>query len=463
MRLLAFLAAAVVALGFAATVAAEPAVDIVTDGKQDRVGRSGGVDLRRCLALADRNHPNLHQARAKVAKVRAQLTEARFAPFSQFRLYGGVGLAPTVRGNNVFSPNTDVSLTSNLGVAWRAGLEGVIPVWTFGKITNLWDAAEAQIDLKEAEAEVARDAVRFDVRKAYFGLMLARDALALLDDGQKRVERAVAELEQGVEEDDDDPVDLYKLQTYAAELYARRAEAERFERIALAGLRFYTGEPKLEIVDEPLRPARHRLRPLEAYIDAARLHRPEMRMARAGVAAREAQLRLSRSQLFPDLGLGLNAGLSTAPEVADQINPFVKDGGNYFHYGAALVVRWQLDIVPKVARVWQAEADLQEVLALNQKANVGVAAEVEEAYAEVVDWQKRRAAYQKAEKYAKRWLVTVQQSIDIGTAEDKDLTDPAKTYAQQRYNVLNATMEMNMALCKLGKVTGWDAIAPDGR
>lgn len=429
------------------------------------VGESsrGGATLLRCLMLADRNHPNILQARSQLGYVRAQLLEARFAPFSQFSMYGGVGLAPTVRGGNVYSPNTDASLTSSLGVAWRAGIDGVLPLWTFGKITNLWDAAEANVRVKEAGVDVARDAVRFDVRKAYFGLQLARDSLGILLDAQKKIEAAVSKLEAQVDNGDADPVDLYKLQTYAAELYAKKSEAQRYERVARAGLRFYTGDAHLDIAAVPLRPARHRVGQLERYLDAARLHRPEMRMASAGVAARKAQLRYSRSQLFPDIGIKLSAGLSTAPEVADQINPFVNDGGNYLHYGAAVVAQWKLDMVPRAARVDQAEAQYHEVLALDRKAHLGVAAEVEEAFAEVIDWQTRRDAYQKATKYSKRWLVTVQQAIDIGTMEEKDLIDPAKAFATQRFNVLNATMEMNLALSKLARVTGWDAIAPDGR
>src|SRR5215475_3544724 len=74
-------------------------------------------DLPRILALAERNHPNIAASRARLLQARAQLDEARFTPYSQFKLTGGVALAPTIRGNNVFSPNTDVSLTSSLAVA----------------------------------------------------------------------------------------------------------------------------------------------------------------------------------------------------------------------------------------------------------------------------------------------------------------------------------------------------------
>jgi outer membrane protein TolC len=421
-----------------------------------------GQGLRRVLELAERNHPNIAQARAKLAMVRAQLDEAHYAPFSQFKMTGGVGLAPTVRGNNVFSPNTDVSLTTSLGVAWRAGIDGVIPLWTFGKITNLWEAAEANVKVNQASLEKERDAVRLDVRKAYFGLQLARDSALLLKEARGQIDDALAKLQKSVDAEDGDPIELLKLQTFAAELEVREAEVARFVTVARAGLRFYTGLPGLDIPDEPLRPPRHQLGHVTRYLAAARLYRPEVAMAAAGVEARTAQVHLARAQLFPDIGLGLSAGLSAAPEVADQINPYVNDPGNYFHYGAALVFQWKLDFLPQAARIRYAEAQLEEVRAQQRYALGGVGTEVENAYAEVLDWKKRVEAYAKSVGYARKWLVMVQSGIDVGTMEEKDLLEPAKTYALQRFNMLNAIMELDMAMSRLAHVTGWDAIAPDG-
>lgn len=419
-------------------------------------------DLPRVLALADRNHPNIAAARAKLNQVRAQLDEARFAPFSQFKLTGGVALAPTVRGNNVFSPNTDVSLTSSLGVAWRVNVDGVVPLWTFGKISNLWDAASANVRVNEAAVEKERDAVRLDVRKAYFGLQLARDARSLLLDVRAELDKALRRLEEQVERDEADPIELLKLQTFDSELEARAAEIEKHISVALAGLRFYTGVPDLDIPDVPIKPPKHRLGHLTRYLTAARLYRPELAQARAGFDARSAQVRLARAQLFPDIGLGLQVGLSAAPEVANQINPFVSDPGNFFHYGAALVMQWKLDLLPQSARIRHAEAQLEEMVATQRFAMGGVATEVETAYAEVVEAQRRLDAYTKAAKYGKRWLVMVQQAIDVGTMTERDLIDPARAYATNRFNQLNATMELDMAMSRLAKATGWDAIAPDG-
>jgi outer membrane protein TolC len=422
--------------------------------------RAGGASLKRCLELADRNHPDILVSRAKLAHVRAQLDEAHYAPFSGFRIQGGMGLAPTLRGSDLFSPNTDVSLTSNLGLAWRADLSGVLPLWTFGKIDNLWDAAEANVEVHESGIDVARDAVRFDVRRAFLGAQLARDGLKLLAEANKRVDEAIDKLQQEVDDDEGDPIDLLKMRTFASELEVRRSEAEKFHRVALAGLRYYTGVPDLEIVDNPTQRSAHVLGKLDKYLTAARLYRPEVRMARAGIAAREAQLELSRSQLYPDVGLALSAGFMTAPEIDDQINPFVLDRANATYYGFALVFQWKLDVLPQLSRIDQAQAQLAEMQALDKKALGGVAAEVEEAWAEAVDWQKRLAAYEKAADYASQWLFTVQQAIDVGTLEDKEVIEPAKAWAEHRFNVLRATMEFNLALSKLAKVTGWDSIAP---
>ncbi|HVY44937.1 MAG TPA: TolC family protein [Minicystis sp.] len=420
------------------------------------------LDLPHILELADRNHPNVAAARARLLQARAQLDEAHFAPFSQFQLTGGVAIAPQLLGNNVFSPNTDVSLSSSLGVAWRAGIDGVLPLWTFGKITNLWDAASANVKVVEADVEKERDAVRVDVRKAFFGLQLARDSLGLLQDVKRQLEKGRTHMQEAVKKDAGDPVDLAKLETYAAEVDVRESEALRYVDVALSGLRFYTGVADLDIPATPLQPPRHQLGHVTRYLTAAGLYRPEIQMARAGVAARRAQVEMARAELFPNIGLGVQVGLSAAPEIADQLNPFVTDPGNFFHYGAAIVFQWKLDFLPQAARIRFAEAQLDEVRSQQRFALGGVGAEVEVAYAEVLDWEKRVAIYAKAVKSAKKWLIMIQQGIELGTREDKDLLEPAKAYALNKYQELNAVMELDMAMSRLAKATGWDAIAPDG-
>lgn len=425
--------------------------------------RGGNVyTLRRCLQLAEQNYPKVHEAYARLHQKRAQLWQAQTAPYSEFMLTSGIGPAPVVRGTNIFSPNTDVSLTSSMALAWQVGIEGAVPLWTFGKITNLTDAASAQVAVGEHEVRKEKNELKLNVRKAFYGVQLARDSLALIREAEQRIDKYVDRLSNQVASGDADDVDLLKLRMYRAELDARDSEARRQETIAMAGLRFLTGAgSSFEIPDEPLQKVRHALSPLAQYLTAARLYRPEINMAHAGVTARRAQVRLEQSRYFPDVGVGLMAKWARAPEVADQLNPYVRDNGNFLLYGAALVMRWKLDFLPQAARLAQAEAQLEEIRATERYALGGVGVEVEQAFAEAEDAARRLDAYSRATTYARQWLIKVQQGIDVGTFDDEDIVDPAKEYALKRFSQMSATFDYNVAIAKLALATGWDAMADE--
>src|SRR3954453_21841613 len=270
------------------------------------VSTARAFDLLLCLRLAEENHPNIWAAQARLRGMRAQLDEARTTPFSQFTLTAGLGLAPTVRGNDLYSPDTDIFIRSTFGLGYRVALEGVVPLWTFGKITNTWRAAEAQIKVGEGDVNKQKDLVKVDVRKAYFGLQLARDSGALLAEAVEKLDKALEHQTKELAEGNGDEVDLLKLRTFRYELDARGAEGRRYEAIALASLKFLTGQGEgFDIPSTPLRSFDKPIMPVARYLEAARLHRPEVNMLRAGLVARQAQVDLARSKYWPDLGVAL--------------------------------------------------------------------------------------------------------------------------------------------------------------
>jgi outer membrane protein TolC len=108
--------------------------------------------------------------------------------------------------------------------------------------------------------------------------------------------------------------------------------------------------------------------------------------------------------------------------------------------------------------VEQARATLEEIRATERYALGGVGWEVEQAFRDAEDAERRLEAYSRATGYAKQWLVKVQQGIEVGTYEDKDIVDPAKEYAFKRFSQMSATFDYNMAVAKLAQVTGWDLL-----
>lgn len=420
------------------------------------------LSLQRCLELAQQNYPRVVEAQARLAVAEGQAAESRIAPYSEFNSTAGIAAAPTVRGTSWFSPDTDVALNSNMGLAWQVGITGNVPLWTFGKIDGLQRAADAQVGIKRQEVRQSRDDVAMNVRRAYYGVLFARDTESLLSEVQKHVTRSRQRLEEQVAAGDADEIDLLKIKMYDAELRARRSELERQKGIAVSGLRFLVGlRDAFDVADVPLPVPRHRLASLSYYLTVARVHRPEVNMARAGVLARQAQVEVERAKYLPDIGAIVNFSWSQAPEVTDQRNPFVRDPGNFLLFGAGIGMKWKLDFFAQHTRVAQAQARLAEVQATERFALGGIATEVEKAYLEAVDAETQLAAYSEAAKYARQWLITVQQGIDIGAYDDNELIGPAKEYAMKRFSEMNATFDYNVALARLAQVTGWAAVADD--
>jgi len=435
--------------GAAAARLAEPA-SVAEPGRETRAGLS----LTDCLRAAERHSPKLGEVRARLRHKRAQEELALFAPYSEFSVSAGLAVAPTVRGTALYSVDTDTSLGENQALAWQAGVEGAVPLYTFGKIENARSATAAQSRVGEGEVDKERNELRLTVHRAYYGALLARDALSLVREALRKIDDVLRDTERALEAGEGDDIELVRLQIYRGDLASRESEAREKQEVALASLRFLTGfPPPLSLAPEPFAPVKFQARSLSAYLDRGLRNRPEIHMARAGVDARKAQVRLEQSKLFPDIGLGLSAKWSHAPEVTDQRNPYVRDSLNYLYFVGGLVMKYKLDFLPQLARIDQARAQLSEVLATQRLAREGVRQQVEEAYAELLGKRKRLELAEKSVALTKSWLLKVQQGIDVGTMDDRDIIEPAREFALKRFAEMNAVFEYNMAVAKLEQVT----------
>jgi outer membrane protein TolC len=429
--------------------------------------RPHAYTLQECLALAERNHPNLWAARARLAAVHAQLDEAKYTPYSYWGASSRFGVVPQSTGslfyNAVPRDLGTQGLVSGWGPFFQFGVSGTIPIYTFGKIDSIRRAAEANVRLNEWDVEQTRQNIRMDVRRAYFGLMLARDALYIADDVLRKINKGIEGVATKLEKGDTsvEEADRLRLEIYRDELNSRVAEAKKGEAFASAALRFLTGvQTAFEILDEPLKRPNVTLGPIVRYLTAARLFRGDVNRARAGVAARKAQVDFARANLFPNFGVGLRFDYGVAPGLVQSASGLLSDAGNYFTYVAAFGMDWPLDILPRNARVQFAEAQLEEARAIERLALGGVAVEVENAYAGAVEAKTREENWDRAEHRAKRWMSSVQDGIDLGTKDERYLIEPLRAYVFARANHVQALMDFNVALSELARVSGWDAAAP---
>ena len=425
--------------------------------------------LDECLALADRNFPNLWAARARLAFTHAQLEETKWTPWFQWGASSSFGLSPPLLGTVLFPQSTlsarNITGLGDLQPFFQFGLNGVVPLYTFGKISTSLEAAEANVRVSEWDMEKWRQAMRMDVRRAYYGLQLARDAKYVGDDAMSRLDKAIQAMKDRIAKGDQNlsDADRLSLETTRQEVFAQTLQAPKGEAYAVAGLRFLTGvETGFDIVDAPLRRPDHPLVAVAQYLEAARILRPDVNMARAGVVARRALVDYNRAKLFPDFGVGLGADFISTPSAQPQYNVYASDPFNHFYYYISLGARWSLDLLPQAARMRQAESQLEETRALQRLALGNAELEVEKAYADAVEAKGREEAWDRGEHLAKQWLVNVQDHIDLGTWDEKALLWPLRAYLNARVQHLTALMDYNLAMSNLALASGWDTAAPSG-
>lgn len=423
--------------------------------------------LAECLALTEHNHPNLWAARARLAFVHAQLDEAKWVPFWQWTANVGASVLPPITGTSVYTTSSpsarSISLTDGIEPIIHFDISGVLPLYTFGKITAAKEAATAGVRVSEWDLEKTRQQARMDVRRAYFGLLAARDAAYLVSEIAGELDKAINGVKEKLAKDDKGvtEVDVLRLEVLKEEVSSRAGDAARGQTVAMSALRFLTGvESSFDIPDEPIKPPEVPLAPVVRYLAAARVLRPEVNMARAGVAARTAQVDLARARLLPDIGLLFGADYTRAPSATTQSTIWAFDPFNHFFYTVGLGARWSLDLMPAYARLNQAESQLEETRALQRLALGGLAAEVEGAYAAVVEAKGREEAWSRAEHKAKRWIATINGQLDLGTADEKALVEPLKAYINARAQHLIAIMDCNVTMSQLALSSGWDSSAP---
>ncbi len=425
--------------------------------------------LAECLALADRNFPSLWAARARLAYTHAQLEEARWTPWFQWSAQSTFGVLPPLQGTLLYTAATlssrNITGIGNLSPFFGFGLSGVVPLYTFGKIETALAAAEANVRVSEWDMEKWRQQMHMDVRRAYYGLQLARDAKYVVEDAKGRLDKGIQGIREKIARGDPNvgDVDRLRLETFRQEITAQSLQAPKNEAYALAALRFMTGvQTNFDIVDEPLKPPDRPLVAIVQYLEAARVLRPDVNMARAGVVARKRLVEYNRAKLFPDFGLGLGADFLSTPSAVPQQNAFASDPFDHFYYYFGFGLKWSLDLLPQAARTEQAEAQLEETRALERAALGNAMFEVEKAYADAVEAKTRVETWDKAEHETKEWISIVQDHIDLGTWDERALMEPLRAYGNARVQHLYALMDFNLAMSSLALASGWDSAAPTG-
>ncbi|RZV53629.1 MAG: TolC family protein [Deltaproteobacteria bacterium] len=409
-------------------------------------------------------YPGLKANTSDIDAAQARLTEAKLSPFMQFEGQVRFFVAPGARGTATFSPDPQVPWANRWGPGGEVGVEGGIPIYTFGKYRAGKKAARAGISAAEYERDRTLSRVVFDVRRAYFGTQLSLDLQAMLTEGKDKLRTAVDKLRARLEADDPrvKQNDYWRLVSALSEIESRESEALRLEASARTALELLSGIEPAIVPECPLETVQSEVVELSEQVELAIESRPEVHQLEAARSARDANLVVQRAGYLPDIILALRASFARTPGITDINNPFIIDRGNFAGAFAGLVARWKLDFGGTYARVRAAKAEIESLKSKTEEAELGIALEVTDLYEQLQDAKRRVASWSRSEKESRKWYVSSGQGYEVGTTSARELVDAISAYFGARSKRLMATAEYNLAIAGLEKATNMPIVAEKG-
>lgn len=444
-------AALVVALAAASPeIRPEPAPEPVVDPEA-----AESLTWEQLVAEVERTSPLMSAARAGLETFETKLSRAEWAYFPTFKFEIGAFPTPKVDG-------LDFDFT-RWGYYYRVRGSFVQPVYTFGRIAALKEAADHGIDVGEAQVAAARWELRHRAAQAWHGALLARELRALFDDGKGWLDKAEARMERLRDEDSDeyDQLEHLRFKARVAEFFQLETENRLLEVTTGEGLRLLLSRPsgarvqpppgRLEqIVVTPL--------PVEEYLRVARREQPRLRMARAGTRAREALADAKLAELWPVLVLAGEIGYSDSDVIDDQSTVLGKEVLGPTG-GIVLGLSWKLDVPQQVLQADEARAAARKAASEARVAQDLMELEVRRLHQQLVDKQLLIEQFQRSTKAAQGWLNATWDLYDTGFGTFKDVMDALVQFYGKKVGYLRMVHEHNVLVHDLSRAIGHDVLA----
>ncbi len=402
--------------------------------------------------------PEIRETQYDVEVYQSKKQQADGALWPQVELLGIAGPSNRARGDQIHSPDKQTDLNIN-GVFGRADVSLVQPLYTFGKISSLREAAQHGIKYAEAKVNQKRGDIILRTKELYYGLLLAKtvrnhvlELKDMLDSSYKSTEEKIEGGAAGAAE-----ADLFRLRSYFGEVNKYLYETEKGITLAKEALKQTLGYEQgvdVEIEEKKLSYEETPLEPLDTYIARARGLRPEFAQAKEGLLAKKELVDAAYADLFPQLFLAGFYSIAGATNRSWIKNPFIYDPLYHEWGGVVLGAKLSINFGITTGRVNEAKAEYGKVKSLQEQADMGIPIQVTKAYEELVEARKNIKSLEDAYKNARKWMVASSSNFDMGVGDIKDLSDSFIAYGRMKGDYYRSIYNEKMGWANLVQATG---------
>lgn len=421
-------------------------------GSEKAVG-SRVLALNDCIKFALERNQKLIAAGYDVDAAQGQLTEAKaqFWPVVEYKYR----MAPVPKNvdnafNEFFEGNVTFFNSIHVGIG--------APITTFGQLQQVKRMAEGGVAAARIKKVGAEYDVIFDVKKIYYGVLLANETINLLGDAIEKMDNRIDSEEKKVDKEMD-PYDLLQLKVFKAELERRLAETRQNLELAYSALKVQLDldpEEGIRLDTNQLRPLLHVLDGKKEYQDVASAHQPNSKLLDIGVEVKRRQYLLEKYKLLPRAGVGffVDVGRSVGYISGLQLTDDFNDPFNYTRAGFGLEVSGNLDFHSSYAKIRKARAEYFKASYERQIARRGLGVEVENAHLTAKRMQDDVTRAKKVESMAHQMLFLSKMNLDMGIGDNQKYADALKLLLVNRGQYFKTVYDYNMALAELERKVG---------
>jgi len=415
------------------------------------------IGLKEAIDFALSHSPLIHASQASLEVFEAKLKQVEWLDYPHSSVRFSVSPMPAQRLAENNMPYTDLE---TWGVFLFTEINGVLPLYTFGRVSALKKAMRLGVEATKAKGEVARQEVIFRIKKGFWALALASESLEVIKEGRDYLEKAKKHLESLEAEDDPefDPVEKMQIRVFDAQILGRELEAQRGVVIAQNSIKVTMGiDVREEVTFEvkelvPLRIKQDLT--LETLIDMATLNRSELVAFRAAVAGKQAEVSAKKRAFFPSISLfgGFRYGYSNVAE--RSFSPYSTLPLNTYSAYGGLILEGDFEIGKKMWELNEAKASMREMIMQLSELESGVRLEVTKLFLEMQDAKKMVEAYKDALEAARGWVVAKIDLYENDLCTMNDVVTALIQFFQTRMEYLKAVHEYNVAVCALERAVG---------
>jgi len=278
------------------------------------------LSLNNCIKVALKNNEGVILAGKGVELAKVQLWIADFAWLPRFSISGEVSYRNNEPETEFTIPSMPPMRTTMEDRSKAGGVaEAMFPIWLFGRIANSIDMRSAQVDKARADSRRTKQQITYIVTQAYTGILELKHTIETLKSSIKLLNELLTNAKNFLEQGLITKNEVLTLEVTLASREQALIEVESGLKQATYRLNSLLNLDitRKTIVNELSELPTFKL-PEIALVNLALGYRPEVYKAEAEKEMSEAQLRLSKNNIWPMIYGYVNV---TATSASTLINP----------------------------------------------------------------------------------------------------------------------------------------------